>query len=70
MIYLHLSTPIKNLKDLRDKDIDNFDKSIGNLDNLEGISQNNPICLSEVKELVDFALFSIVRINYFTLLIS
>lgn len=50
-----LSTPIKNMKTLRDKDLAHFDKSVGIMDKLEEIFKKNPIYTTEAKELVDFA---------------
>lgn len=58
-----LSTPIKNLKVVRDKDLAHFDKSIGNLDKLEGISKNNQVYLTEAKELVDFAVEGLSQVK-------
>lgn len=58
-----LSTPIKNLKVLRDKDLAHFDKSIGDFDKLEGISKNNPVYLSEAKELIDFAVVGLSKVK-------
>lgn len=58
-----LSIPINNLKVLRDKDLAHLDKSINNLDKLEGISKNNPVYLTEAKELVDFAVEGLSQVK-------
>jgi hypothetical protein len=58
-----LSEPIKNLKILRDKNLAHFDKKIKSYDDLEVVSQSNPVFLKQAIQLIDFALESLSLIK-------